>query len=196
MNDRLDIILNAAEEKGFDISICGEYGERGYEVGIDKKAILLSNWNDFDKYPNIMAHIEENYEIEWSDEWIIDYDNDRCYRTSPDSYHWQPSYVWLPDRIIGVDDINKLENDEFKYFLDQADYLNNSDNAVHLDGFEARGQLVASEDARMFESHREPKDIMETAIELYPDADFYFVIEGVEQFGMSFALYVLEEGEW
>lgn len=191
---RFDLIRQAAENKNIDIDISYEYGEPGYLLDDDKKAILFSNWDDFSKYPNIKNFLEEHYEIEWYNEWIVDYDDDRgiCYRNSPDSYHWQPSFVWIKDGIYGCSAINEMNDKDFVQFLDEADYINNSAKAVNLNGFEARGILVTNEDARMFENHRDPEKMMEEVINIYPEGtDFYFVIDSVEQFGIEFALYAL-----
>src|SRR5690554_2608429 len=82
-------VLNALLDSGEIEQICSEYGEQGYILEVGKEAILFANWNNFDKYPNFMEWLENNYELEWLDEWIIDYDYSKAYRISPDSYNWQ-----------------------------------------------------------------------------------------------------------
>ena len=54
MEKRFEIIRQAAENKNIYIDFCSEYGEIGYKISEGKKAILFSDWNDFDKYPRIM----------------------------------------------------------------------------------------------------------------------------------------------
>ncbi len=82
---RTEIILNYLRDK-HDVEECGHYGEPGYQ---DPEAgILFANWNKVSK--RLREYLEETgYELEWSDEWIVDYEWDKAYRTSPDSYQWQ-----------------------------------------------------------------------------------------------------------
>ena len=63
-----------------------EYGEPGYQN--EGKLILLGNWNHFDK--DTLDLLEEFYELEWEDEWMII--EGKAYRTSPDCYGWKPSF--------------------------------------------------------------------------------------------------------
>lgn len=190
MGNRFEIIKQAAENKNIDIDICSEYGEFGYELSEGKKAILLSNWNDFDKYPRIMEWIAENYEIKWEDEWIIDYDNDKCYRTIHDSYGWQPSmYMDNNGEITSYEEVNNMNDEEFKEFLIENNFLNNPKTAINLVRFEPKGEIIGEDESRMFESQPDPKKMLELAKEKYPDIDFYFVIDSVNQFGLEFALY-------
>jgi hypothetical protein len=38
----------------------------------------------------VQDYLEEaGYELEYSDEWFVDYNYDKAYRTVEDSYHWQ-----------------------------------------------------------------------------------------------------------
>lgn len=75
-----------------DMDIAYEYGESDYTLEENKKAILFANWNRLDKYPNFMNWIEESYEIEWDDEWIIDPNSNKAYRSQSNSYGWQQQY--------------------------------------------------------------------------------------------------------
>ena len=72
-----------------EIEACSEYGEPGYTLDNNKKAILFGDWNKLDNYTNVMEWLSTNFELEWYDEWIIDYDNLKAYRTQPDGYGWQ-----------------------------------------------------------------------------------------------------------
>jgi hypothetical protein len=86
-----DLILNCImveQPRNYeDFAVCLEYGERGYTQ--PEKGVILANWNNI---PDNVAELFEEcgYNLEWSDEWIIDYENSKCYRVSPDSYGWQP----------------------------------------------------------------------------------------------------------
>lgn len=65
---------------------CGQYGEQGYTN--PKKFIILHNWNNVEQ--KIQDYFEAiGCELEWNDEWIIDHENDKAYRTSANGYDWQ-----------------------------------------------------------------------------------------------------------
>ncbi len=168
---RFQSILNAVENSNKvreEIEIVSEYGEQGYTLEEGKQAILLSNWNKFDKYPNIMKFFEENFEMEWNDEWVVDYTNGRCFRSSPDSYGWQPQFVFFNDEIISVDELNKLDEDDFHEFLVVDRYLNNPKKAINLYGFEPKGEEIGQDDYLMFERGCDPSKMLEEAKEKYP----------------------------
>jgi hypothetical protein len=194
VEDRFQTILSAIENTNSiydEIEIVSEYGDHGYDLEEGKKAILLSNWNVFDKFPNIMEFLEENFELEWSDEWVVDYTNDRCFRSSPDSYGWQPQFVILDGEVMGVDELNEMDEDDFIEFLEKEDYLNNPKNAINLYGFEPKGEGIDEDDYLMFERGCDPSKMLEEALEKYPEKNFYFVVDSVAQFGLNFSLYML-----
>ncbi len=97
-------IVDGLDNDGKIVDIAMEYGEPGYIKGEDDNAIITSDWNDI---PNsVFEFLEHNgYDLEWSDEWIMDYQNSKIYRSSPDSYSWTPSYFWLGDcELLGIED--------------------------------------------------------------------------------------------
>lgn len=103
----------------YDLQWCDDYGERGYTT---EKGVILGNWN------NIPEHISKwlenkGFELEWDDEWYIDHNRSKCYRTTSDSWFWQPSVVWFDSsEPFTIDDIEEdpteyleqLENDPQK----------------------------------------------------------------------------------
>ena len=82
---RTEVILNHLRDNHY-LDQCSQYGEPGYQ---DPEAgILFANWNPVPGW--IQKYLEEaGYELEWSDEWYVDYNYGKAYRTSADSYHWQ-----------------------------------------------------------------------------------------------------------
>lgn len=70
-----------------------EYGEPGYTN--PARGILFANWNNV---PEGLADWLERcgYSLEWSDEWTI-CSNGKAWRTSPDSYSWEPGYILTND---------------------------------------------------------------------------------------------------
>lgn len=102
---RLRKVLNGLESRNFDFTIAQEYGEPGYST--DKPVILFANWNDLSK--SELKAVESVAEIEWSDEWVTDDNGQKCYRTSPDSYCWQPSIIWGDGYFVPVDELGDGE---------------------------------------------------------------------------------------
>jgi len=89
--NKLDSALQYLQEKHY-AEWCSHYGEPGYSD--PDKGIILANWNDIPE--GLIEWLEKcGYSLEWSDEWTIDYDYSKAYRTSPNSYHWEPS-IMLP----------------------------------------------------------------------------------------------------
>jgi len=90
------------EDGKIDLDWTEEYGEPGYanpELGI-----ILSNWNYFPRWFGDALE-RAGYELEWSDEWTIDWDGQqKAYRTSPDSHSWEPSFIYTDDGILTRDD--------------------------------------------------------------------------------------------
>lgn len=120
--DLIDAVLRSiCEAEGWNY--CHEYGEPGYGDANTRIIILGSFWKRdaegglygwFDKHPRFEAAMREaGIELEWDDEWTIDHDNDKCYRTSPDSYGWTPSHAYTEggDILTPDDDVeNWLEH--------------------------------------------------------------------------------------
>lgn len=78
------------------------YGEPGYQD--PDRGVILCNWNNT---PSGLGEWLEScgYSLEWSDEWLIDYDNGKAYRTSPDCYSWQPQTMHTNDgELLTPDD--------------------------------------------------------------------------------------------
>jgi hypothetical protein len=73
---------------------CAEYGEPGYSN--PEKGIIFANWKDIPK--GLADWLEASgYSLEWSDEWHVSHEWGKAYRTSPDSYHWEPSIILPPE---------------------------------------------------------------------------------------------------
>lgn len=80
---------------------CHHYGEPGYQD--PEKGILLANWNNVPK--NMQTWLEgAGYSLEWSDEWVIDYEHNKAYRCSADSYSWECQFIVGDGGFIFPDD--------------------------------------------------------------------------------------------
>jgi hypothetical protein len=94
IEDRADYLRQlerSATSELENMTYAQEYAEPGYAQ--PEKGILFADWNVF---PRGLDTILERYgyAIEWSDEWSMCEDCGRAFRTSPDSYSWQPSHIW------------------------------------------------------------------------------------------------------
>ena len=174
------------------IDFCSEYAEPGYhnEGG---EGILFSNWNDFDDMVvNVLEQL--GYNCEWYDEWIIDYDSDVCYRTSPTSYDWKPSYVMfddgsifgshnLKDEDLRLEYIESLINNPEKCNTFGASKLQlgyHGFEKVNRDSFESGWHDGMNDD---------PKAILEELQAKDPDSEFIFDLSETSQFYIRFDVY-------
>ena len=83
-DEKTEKLLSDLLEEG--ANYCRKYGEKGYSD--PKTGIIFHDWNNVEQ--KIQDYLElAGYELEWGDEWTIDYDNDKAYRTSGNSYHWE-----------------------------------------------------------------------------------------------------------
>lgn len=188
LNKRDEVVINLLLDN-YEIEVC-EPAEPGYKLSENEKAALVCyNWNRIEKkHPNIYEYLDNNFMLLYSDEWIV-LDDNKCYRIIPDSYGWQPSIVIDCDQYITVNELNDYSDSEFIDFLDRNGYLNNFKKAINLWNFEPRGVHVEEEEFYMFENHREPETILSELLKKDPDGKFYFVVDGVSQFGLDFSIY-------
>jgi hypothetical protein len=102
---------------------CNEYGEPGYRVDGTTPAVVLGDYwcrcgkvlkedgtpdlhDVMSHHPRVFAQLEaQGVAFEWEDEWTIDSEYGKAYRTSPDSYSWQQSFRWTDDgEMVTPDD--------------------------------------------------------------------------------------------
>lgn len=178
-------------ENGFEIGICSEYGEMGYELPEGKKAILFGNWNYLDKYPNIMKYLEENYELEWYDEWYICYNTGKAYRTQPNSYGWE-SQIMYSESIGGY----LTPDDDISFWIDEAKISDYNEtikalpsffcgDEIEKEGFKLIGETFENGYYGKVDS---PKEI---AKELFEEGftELVFQIDYTSQFSTGFKAY-------
>lgn len=65
------------------------YAEPGCSLGEGQKAILFGNWNNLSSAGFDL--LEEQYALEWCDEWSTCSECGKAYRTSSDSFCWSPA---------------------------------------------------------------------------------------------------------
>ena len=107
MPEYVSSFVNKLIGDGFIEDSCYEYGEPGYRKENDDNMIITANWNEMPL--GVLSIIEENgFDIEWSDEWVCDNDNEKIYRSQPDSYSWEPSYFIVDGEVHGISDNEEL----------------------------------------------------------------------------------------
>lgn len=153
------------------------------------------------RFPRIFQQLEEQgVAFEWCDEWIIDYEYSKCYRTTGDSYGWTPSY-----RMSEYGDMLTPDSD-FDDWLDWA--RNDLDNALcdsmvgdNVDRMlDERGYTRRPPDGDRFEfgwhpgQNDTPRGVLDditrdTGGRPGVDFEYVFVIDAVGQFDMHFAIW-------
>lgn len=132
---RTQKILQALHDK-HDLKSCSHYGEPGYHD--PAASILFADWNPISK--RIGDYLEEaGFELEWSDEWYIDYNNDKAWRTSPDSYGWVRQIVYTDDGEVLTPDNGAAEIIEALAMSDRAHPCHAVPNWVTEADIEAAG---------------------------------------------------------
>jgi hypothetical protein len=129
---RTEAILNGYIRDGScRVEVCADYGEPGYRLEVESNQIAFANWNDISE--NVQKYLGLiGYELQWSDEWMISYETDKCYRAEPDSYAWTPYYYITEDgEIIGGDEVENQPDNAMAYV---EDYLLN--DAKRINTFE------------------------------------------------------------
>ena len=150
-----------------------DYGEPGYSLD-GKRGILLVNWKQLSK--RALAILENYYCLEWSDEWVVAYNNNsKAYRTTGDCYAWKPYYHMTVDNdIIGGDEIENgtCAEEYIQHLIDNPCEVNLFDLDLPALGFVlCRANYVSGwhpgQDANRHE-------ILVAAQEQWPDHEFIF----------------------
>jgi hypothetical protein len=182
-----EIIQKLSEKYGECLSIAHSYGEPGYHT--DKEAILFDDWN---KYPShVMDAIEKQFEIEWLDEWLIDYDNGcKAYRCSPSSYHWKPSYKFIDDcSFVTRDTVNDYAEEYLTQLINNPNDVNTFDNFDPEDyGFEKLNDYPY-ENGWFDGQNDDPKSVLKKLLDRYPEGEFLFSDFENSQFYSKFSVY-------
>lgn len=182
MHLSFDTISALLERHGRYLDDCAStYGEPGYS---DPQAgILFANWNDVPRH--IINGLERRgFELEWSDEWCTD-SNGRAYRTSPDSYGWRPSYVYLDGEILGRDEARADPSWYVEeYLLNDPDRADTFDINLAALGFTMREQCEHGWHPGQTD---DPKKIY---AELEEKFDVVFQLDSSGQFDIHFSVWV------
>lgn len=164
---------------------CGEYCEPGYS---SNKMVLFGNWNLISD--SLREALEEHFELNWSDEWIMCDTCNKYFRITGDCWLWI-KYGHIFDGYALCGDCIKANPDEYIAYL-----LDNPSDCEHIGlnlkdmGFK---QLNGDFDAGLYEwqhgANHNPKEIMKKWKEKYPTYEMLFGNLSAEQFQVHFNLY-------
>lgn len=203
--------LDAVLPEGI-VDFADEYGEPGYgnSFGTETRLIILATyWCRCDKYvderhpdsplhdvavhyPAAFRKLEElGVELEWYDEWLVTHNGtSKAWRTSADSYSWQPSYVVTEDgEVITVDD-------DIEEWVAWAS--NNSRHAIPSrvatgDDLEELGfeKFNGTFENGWYDGQNDdPSEILIRIDDQYgPDVEVVFALDSVGQFDVHFCAY-------
>jgi len=95
INEYVDEFVRLLNDDGVVCDFAEEYGERGYFKEKEGNVIVTGDWNYL--AGSIYDIIEENgYEMEWSDQWIMDYDTQEIFKSNGDE-QGELSYFWISE---------------------------------------------------------------------------------------------------
>jgi hypothetical protein len=211
------VIMEALQQRDIVHDWCSEYGEPGYKLDNDDGFIIFGNiwcqkkdcnytetYEDGTKkihsvewhYPRLFAAMgEQGIQFEWYDEWYIDHDNDKAYRTQADSYMWQSSILFNGyDYLTPDDDIHEwveaVVNDYHRCL------------PSHVWSDEQLGALGFTEYQCGYENGwypgqtDDPKEISEIIVNEFAEqdksVDILYKLQGVGQFDIHFCVFVRE----
>jgi hypothetical protein len=214
-----EFINNLAWERLDATGMAGEYGEPGYDMPtptdpnptpcvifgnywhrkgskwdriLSAKSNRCPSW--FDSHPRIFAQLEaQGVDLPWCDEWMEI--GDKAYRSTHDSYGWQPSWFWAAgwDEPATLADVEECGLD-----LLTSSFVNNPRTAINLRGFNPTVLLDAGwkQVNGVFQNgwhpgqDDDPATLTEAWRKANPDDDILFVIDGVGQFDIDFLMFV------
>ena len=192
---QLNDIFNYIQDNFYDVGYCTFYGEPGYtdpEMGV-----ILADWNHVPK--ELAEALEEaGYSLEWCDEWVIDYNNDKAYRTSPNSYHWEPQWILGDGEYIFPDDGPQAYIEECA-ITDAAQPMRCLPSSITPQDLEAEGYALHKDDLENGWHPGQTDDPQELAKQAFEQGAERVVFRKTEnsQFYIKFECWVLwpETGE-
>jgi hypothetical protein len=149
-----------------------------------------------DHHPRIWKQLEsQGVEFNWHDEWTIDSDHDKAYRTNPDMHGWQPSYVYTErgDIMTADDDI-----------ADWVEWAVNQPKRVIPTRIISRDRIIEAGfmliHDRLESGHHEGMTDdpcayydMETGKPASKDWDYLFLLDDTSQFYITFSMWARQK---
>lgn len=132
----------------------------------------------------------QGIELEWNDEWVVDYETNKAYRTQGDSYSWMPSAIYDDDGELLTPDsdieqwVEYVKNEPTRCLLSR---VHSASDLIEA-GFEKfNGQYESGWHPGQTD---DPKDITERIRREYPDHDIVFLIDANGQFDTEFSSWI------
>lgn len=176
-----------------EVQAADKYIEPGYDQ--PSGPILLANWNNYTHEQ--MEDLEAlGCALEWSDEWLVDYDSSGIVRTSPDSYSWEPSYAIYDGEVLTIEDSVEAWVECFGI----TDYMQSESITPIPSSFNLKelGFLLYNDEPYQSGLHigmnDDPHSILKELFEKFPNATVLFQRSN-SQFYTEFEVYYQEEGE-
>lgn len=168
--------MNLQEEfEQGNITIAERYLEPGYSLPEGSKGILFANWNNYTSEQ--MDALEEEYEIEWSDEWMVV--EGAALRTEPTDWWWKPSY-----RVTRDGEVLTVESSVEDWIHEAAAYDTCHDPETIPSNYELEGtgfkKFSESVPTTGILGDKTPKEVLVEILALYPNAQVVFQEAGIE----------------
>lgn len=171
-----------------DLEWANSYGEPGYSLDEDKRAIIFGNWNPIPSF--ICNALEKQFELEWSDEWLVDHnDEGKAYRCQPDNHGWKAFYIITEDGEVWGGEAIEADPEEYvnEYLLNSTRHVCTFNIDLAGMGFELMPEVYET-GFHPFQTD-EPNKILAAMQEKYPHSDFVFGKLKMEQFAAKYQLY-------
>ena len=189
-------VVQILEDHGVITDMALEYGEPGYEED-DGKNILFGDWNYISN--EVWEWLEEEYNLEWSDEWIVNYNDSVAFRTQPDTYGWSQAF-FLSEELEPI----PIKGNEEEY-IEKGGFVNNCHAVVENVSEEKMEELgftkITQEDhcSGWYSYCEDPCDFIEKNIpqELIDSGklEYVFYSEGKGQFSINWSVWVRADEE-
>ncbi len=167
-----------------------------------RREIVAEDLHDIgEHHPRIWEQMKsQGYEFEWYDEWAIDHEAGKVYRTQGDSYMWRPSAIYDEGGELMTADTD-LEV-WLEWLLDEPGRRCLPTNIIDISQLEEVGFFRWPEpDSDDFENGwhpgqtDDPAKILAEIARTHPDHDAVFVLTENSQFYSKFAAYIRPQGD-
>lgn len=170
---------------------CKNNPHAGKPIGYDGRVTQPEDLHDKGSHhPRVWAQMEaQGVEFAWCDEWTVEHETGKAYRTTSDSYHWQPSLIITDggDYLTPDNDIETWIDwavEEVKAIPDNVW----SHHDIRMAGFE---QLNEHSYESGWHPHQtdDPVKILAEMRERYPDDQLIFTWDEQSQFYAKFSIW-------
>lgn len=198
-NIGLEKILEYFDKKGWHIQ-CTEAG--GYDADTTDKPILLADWNPVPE--GMQDYLLNFYQLEWDD---VSSTCIECYKyinLSPHSYGWAPNFISGEYGHVCRECVEDNHENLYEEYVNcgtvQIKAIPSwAKKLVEADGWH-RLEREEMDDCESYETGwytgqtDDPKELVETLEEDYPDHDYLFCIDMSGQFHVNWGVYIKKRG--